>query len=74
MGHGGTTEVRTILLTLKTSYSILPLEHIYRIRDDPYGYSLGREGLDLGVMFLLGLMFRVGAYIALKLVNRDKQK
>jgi hypothetical protein len=56
------------------SYSITPLEHIYRIGDDPYGYTFGREGLDLGVMFLLGLMFRAGAYVALKLVNRDKQK
>jgi ABC-type multidrug transport system ATPase subunit len=56
------------------SFSVMPLEHIYMIRDDPYGYTLGREGLDLGVMFLIGLMFRVGAYAALKLVNRDKQK
>jgi hypothetical protein len=57
------------------SSTLLPVEHIYDVHHSAksYGYTLGREGVDIAVMFLIGVLFRIAGYITLRLTNRDKQ-
>lgn len=58
------------------SSSVTPLSNVYDIRGSAkiYGFVLFRENFDLGMMFLIGVVLRIAAYIALKLRDRDKQK
>lgn len=55
---------------------LMPTQHIYDVHESAeiYGYTLGRENVDLAAMVVIGLIFRVLGYVALRLVNRDKQK
>ncbi|KAJ3441223.1 white-brown complex [Anaeramoeba flamelloides] len=41
---------------------------------DKYGYDPGRISLDLFILFIIGVYFRIVAYFFLRVVNRDKQK
>jgi hypothetical protein len=58
------------------SSALVPLQHIYDVQRSAgvYGYTLGRENVDIAVIFLIGVMFRVAGYVTLRLVHRDKQK
>ncbi|KAJ3451100.1 abc transporter g family member [Anaeramoeba flamelloides] len=41
---------------------------------DSYGYDPDRIGIDLFILFIIGVYFRGVAYFFLRVVNRDKQK
>lgn len=56
------------------SLAVTPYSHVYRVEDEPYGYSIGNVSVDLVMMFVLGLVFRILAYLALRYTNRQKQK
>jgi hypothetical protein len=51
-------------------------EHIWdsEVANSNFGYSLNRTGFDLGMMVAVGFGWRLLAYIAMILFNRDKQK
>lgn len=58
------------------SSSLRPYDAVYDIKDtaEANGYTLDREGFDLFMMFVIGVCFRVAAFIGLKLKDRAKQK
>jgi hypothetical protein len=39
-----------------------------------YGYTLGRYALDIGLIIVMGLVYRCGAFILLVSMNKEKQK
>jgi len=39
-----------------------------------FGYTVNQEVRDLCMMFLIGVLFRIGAFLGLVLVNRNKQR
>ncbi len=39
-----------------------------------WGYTLGRTGMDLGMGFMLCVVYRIVAYALMLLLNRDKQR
>ena len=58
------------------SQNLIPLGYLYDINQaaDYVGYTLGRFGFDVAILFALGTAYRVLAFFALVLVNRSKQK
>lgn len=58
------------------SATLNPVRHVFDVENSAelYGYTLGREYIDIVAMFVIGIIFRVLAYISLRLVNRDKQQ
>lgn len=52
------------------------MRHIFEIQTtaDRFGYTIGREELDIFMMFIIGIAFRIAAYLGLRFTNRDKQK
>ncbi|KAK3116056.1 hypothetical protein LTR53_004004 [Teratosphaeriaceae sp. CCFEE 6253] len=53
-----------------------PMGYLYRVdwAAQAVGFRLGQFGLDVGMLFLIGCVYRVVAYLALILVHRDKQR
>lgn len=41
---------------------------------DVFGYVTGRTAMNLGLMLVIGIIFRIAAFLAMILLNRDKQK
>ena len=58
------------------SENTLPLAHLYQIDDasKALGITLGRFGLDLAVLFGIGTIYRVIAFVLLVLVRRSRQR
>ena len=58
------------------SHTLQIYETIYdnELANSDYGYSIGNTSLDYGMMFLIGSLWRVVAYLAMIFMNRDKQK
>eukprot|EP00027_Filamoeba_sp_ATCC50430_P008179 CAMPEP_0168554766 /NCGR_PEP_ID=MMETSP0413-20121227/7959_1 /TAXON_ID=136452 /ORGANISM="Filamoeba nolandi, Strain NC-AS-23-1" /LENGTH=782 /DNA_ID=CAMNT_0008585537 /DNA_START=29 /DNA_END=2377 /DNA_ORIENTATION=+ len=44
-----------------------------RVKDNS-GYDKDNYGMDLAMMFVLGVLWRIAAYVALRFKNKDKQK
>ncbi|KAL2068056.1 hypothetical protein VTL71DRAFT_16154 [Oculimacula yallundae] len=58
------------------SENVLPLEYLYRIEiaRDNLGYELGVFGTDLFVLFAIGTVYRVVAFLGLRFMWRDRQR
>ncbi|KAJ3220649.1 hypothetical protein HK099_004129 [Clydaea vesicula] len=56
------------------SSSVTPMSSVYKVDDiaDFFGYSLNQEYTDLGMMLLIGVVFRVFSYFGLIFINRNK--
>jgi len=58
-------------------YETLPYRNMYMVEEVSaplFGYTLDRFGYDIGMIMLIGLMYRVIAYLLLIYSNRDKQR
>ncbi|KAK0255644.1 hypothetical protein B0A54_10963 [Friedmanniomyces endolithicus] len=53
-----------------------PMGYLYQtdLASKTIGFTLGQFGSDVGILFLIGCVYRVIAYLALIMVNRDKQR
>ncbi|KAK1811150.1 hypothetical protein LTR12_014491 [Friedmanniomyces endolithicus] len=53
-----------------------PMSYLYQtdLASKTIGFTLGQFGSDVGILFLIGCVYRVIAYLALIMVNRDKQR
>ncbi|EMC93677.1 hypothetical protein BAUCODRAFT_150956 [Baudoinia panamericana UAMH 10762] len=53
-----------------------PMAYLYQtdLASRAIGFTLGQYSLDIGLLFLIGAIYRVIAYLALILVHRDKQR
>eukprot|EP00455_Lapot_gusevi_P045018 TRINITY_DN5716_c0_g1_i14.p1 TRINITY_DN5716_c0_g1~~TRINITY_DN5716_c0_g1_i14.p1 ORF type:complete len:849 (+),score=122.53 TRINITY_DN5716_c0_g1_i14:76-2622(+) len=54
-----------------------PFAHIFRVHTVSapiFGYTLGRYAFDIGMMFIIGVIYRIVAYLLLVGLNRDKQR
>eukprot|EP00455_Lapot_gusevi_P045021 TRINITY_DN5716_c0_g1_i5.p1 TRINITY_DN5716_c0_g1~~TRINITY_DN5716_c0_g1_i5.p1 ORF type:complete len:859 (+),score=112.28 TRINITY_DN5716_c0_g1_i5:76-2652(+) len=54
-----------------------PFTHIFRVHEVSapiFGYTLDRFGFDIGMMCLIGMIYRLVAYLLLIGLNRDKQR
>ena len=51
-------------------------EHIFDpvISNSDYGYTLNQSSLDLGIMFLIAIGWRILAYVAMVTMNKQKQR
>lgn len=59
------------------SSELEPFEGVYQIDEITvvnYGYTLRRVGLDLGIGFIIGTVFRIVGYLLLTMLNRSKQR
>ncbi|RMX94132.1 hypothetical protein D0867_13958, partial [Hortaea werneckii] len=56
--------------------NLVPLGFLYRVdlASRTVGYTLGRFGVDVGMLFLIGLVYRVIAFLGLLLLHRDKKR
>ncbi|TKA31766.1 hypothetical protein B0A50_01844 [Salinomyces thailandicus] len=56
--------------------NLMPLGYLYQLElaSDSVGYTLGRFGLDIWVLFLIGVVYRIIAYFGLIMIHRDKQR
>ncbi|GAB7358916.1 hypothetical protein MBLNU230_g4136t1 [Neophaeotheca triangularis] len=57
------------------SQNLLPLKHLYvlELAAEYVGYTLGQYTLDIAMLFVIGLVYRVVAYLGLVLLNRKRQ-
>jgi len=56
--------------------NVSPLGYLFQIEvaSKAVGFNLGRYGFDMVVLFLLGLLYRIVAFLGLRFLNRNKQK
>lgn len=58
------------------SQNLLPLKHLYvlELASKVVGFTLGQYGKDVAMLFFIGTVYRVIAYLGLVLINRRRQK
>ncbi|KAJ3085836.1 hypothetical protein HK102_013788 [Quaeritorhiza haematococci] len=58
------------------SEAVSSYKHVYdmTIAANAFGYTLDRTPMDLGIMFVIGVIHRIVAFVLLIVVNRDKQR
>ncbi|KAK3686603.1 hypothetical protein LTR37_019664 [Vermiconidia calcicola] len=56
--------------------NLTPLDYLYELElaEQATGFTLRQYGLDMGMLFLIGFVYRVIAYLGLIYINRDKQR
>ena len=56
--------------------NITPWRYLYQVEDaaNGLGYVLGRFSLNLAMLFVLGTVYRVLAFLGLRFLNRQKQR
>ena len=56
--------------------NVRPWGYLYQIEDaEMYiGFRVGRFWMDLGILFVLGTVYRILAFVLMRVVNRRKQK
>lgn len=77
-GKGGIPEVIQVLSPSRWAteaifhYETAPYRHIMEVARSAEngGYTLGRVDLDLGLMFLVGILYRLLAYVAMRYADR----
>ncbi|KAF2172517.1 hypothetical protein M409DRAFT_17750 [Zasmidium cellare ATCC 36951] len=58
------------------SQNVLPMKYLYitDLAAKSTGYTLGQYGMDIAMLFSIGVVYRLIAYLGLILMNRDKQR
>ncbi|KAK5174480.1 uncharacterized protein LTR77_001560 [Saxophila tyrrhenica] len=56
--------------------NLTPLGYLYELdlAASATGFTLGQYGLDVGILFLIGFVYRIVAYLLLVFLHRDKQR